>query len=131
MCCDSSLIPVDKRAKSLSSSFMTGITLYRNDQGILNKIHAQLGYFLVFVCSLVESVVAAIFFTLSLIFLPVSQEPKQRCFSWLKSSTFTIGWSFFDFWFNPFAWSMVADEKSAWYMCTNGSFVLLPPDALR
>lgn len=109
---------------------MTGITLYRNTSSFFNKIQAQVGYALVFVSSLVESVFAAAFTLLSLLALPVSREPTKRCLNWLASSTFTIGWSFVDFFLNPFLLVVVADEKSARHIATSGDLLRFPPSAI-
>ncbi len=107
------------RGDSLSSSLMLGITLYRNVPSVCNKIQAQLGYALVLVSSLVETATALAFTTLSLLTLPISREPTKKCFKWLSSSAFTIGWSFVDFFLNPFVVVAVADEKSARQLASN------------
>lgn len=109
---------------------MTGITLYRNVPSVFNKIQAQLGYALVFVSSLVESAVAIVFTIISLLALPVSREPTKRCLNWLSSSAFTIGWSFVDFFLNPFIAAVVADEKSAREIVSSGNLLYFPQGAI-
>ncbi len=118
------------RPDSLSSSLMTGITLYRNDSRVFNKVQAQFAYALAFVSSLVETATALVFTALSLLALPVSREPTNRCLKWLASSSFSIGWSFADFFLNPFCAVVVADENSARQIATSGNLLALPCNAI-
>jgi hypothetical protein len=118
------------RPGSLSSSLMTEVTLYRNVPSVFNKIQAQLGYALVFLSSVVESAVAIVFSIISLLALPVSREPTKRCLNWLSSSAFTIGWSFVDFFLNPFMAVVVADEKSARQIVRSGNLLMYPREAI-
>ncbi|GAB4228860.1 MAG: hypothetical protein Tsb0021_06480 [Chlamydiales bacterium] len=118
------------RPNSLSSAFMMGVTLYRNDEGVLNKIQAQLGYAIIFVSSFIETVAAAVFTGLLYPTLAFSDSLHSRCVEWLESSAFTVGWSFVDFILNPFADVLVADESSARRIFVDGNVFIFRPDAV-
>jgi len=121
---------INVRPKSLSSSLMMVINLYRNKPGVFNKAQAQIAYPMVAAAAIVESVVASIFTILSTLSLPFSKNNFNYCTTWLKSSTFTIMWSLADFLINPFCFVVVADEKSAKSIARAGDLMWLPFDAI-
>ena len=115
---------------SLSSAMMLGITMYRNQPGLGNKVAAQVGYGLTTIVAIVESVVASAFCALSVVLYSVSPDLLNRSFEWLKSSSFTIIWSMADSIINIFARVLVADEKSARWIASTGQIFRIPPGAI-
>lgn len=115
---------------SFSSALMLGTTLYRNQEGLGNKIIAQAGYQLIAKIALTETVAALAFSALSLIAYPISSEPFEHAIKWLRSSAFSLGWSIIDFFLNPFMKVMVADEKSARQILYSRNLVLIPTGAV-
>lgn len=115
---------------SLSSSLMLGTTLYRNQPGFSNKLVGQVGYALVALVSAVESCAALAFVILSLTVYSVYSAPAEHAVQWFISSSFSLGWSVVDFFFNPFVPILVADEGSALQMFLNRDLVRIPHNAL-
>ncbi len=115
---------------SFSSSLILGITLYRNQQGVTNKLIAQAGYALTAIVSAVETVAALAFLTLSLVAYPFSSTPFKHSTKWLASSAFSLEWSVADFVLNLFVSKLVADERSARKIHQSGNFMMLPRDAV-
>lgn len=116
---------------SLSSSLMLGTTLHRNEEGVSNKLRAQVGYALIAVVAAVETVVALAFSALTLAMLPCSSgKPLMYSVVWLSSSVFSLGWSLINFCLNPFAHTLVADEKTAWRILQSGDLMRFPAGAL-
>lgn len=115
---------------SFSSSLMLGTTLYRNQQGVSNKLIAQVGYALTAVVSVVEIVAAFIFSALSLVVYPFSSTPFMHSVKWFDSSGFAFGWSVIDFILNPFVRGLVADERSARLILESGNLMIVPPGAV-
>ncbi len=118
------------QANSFSSSLILGTTIYRNEPGICNKIIAQVSYALIIPVALVESVAALAFSALSLLALPFSATPLRNSFECFKSSTFSLGWAFVDFFLNPFMATLVADEKSARRILESRNFMVIPRGAI-
>lgn len=98
---------------SFSSSLMLGTTCYRNQPGVCKKSFAQGVYPIITVVAAIETVAALIFCTLSLPLYPCSSSPLKESVIWLKSSSFTILWSFTDFFLNPFLHVLAANESQA------------------
>lgn len=115
---------------SLSSSFMCGITLYRNQHGITNKCLAQPGYALTFSVAIIETVAAGIFLLASLALYPLSSNPFKDSVNWLKSCSFVIYWSAADFLLNPFLHVLVADETSARKIARRCDLMRFPTEAI-
>lgn len=118
------------KMNSFSSSLMLGITTYRNQPGVSNKLIAQAGYALTAVVSAVETVAALTFSALSLVVYPFSSTPFEHSTKWLGSSAFSIGWSVVDFILNPFVFLLVADEKSARQILQSGNLMIIPRGAV-
>lgn len=114
---------------SLSSSLMLGVTLTRNtsDGG---KIFAAVGYPLITMIALVETVVATVFTTLSILAIPLSTDPLRSSIVWLTSSGFTIFWAFFDTILNPFMHTLIANEEAAKQSFVSGRLFQVPRGAI-
>ncbi len=117
---------------SLSSSLMTGVTLYRNQAGFGNKVGAQAGYALVAAVAVVETVAALVSSVAALVLslAMFSSTPIAHTFKWVNSSAFCVGWSIGDFFLNPFVLVLAGDEKSARSIVESGDLMRLPHDAL-
>ena len=98
---------------SVSSNLMSDVTLDRNEHGIRPKFIGQLGYGLISVAAVVETVVSGVFILASLLFYPCNPEYTFNALEWFSSSSFSILWSFTDFILNPFVDKLVPDEKGA------------------
>lgn len=114
---------------SLSSGFMLGLTLYRNQTGSAKKLIAQVGYTLTAVVAAIETLAALVFSALSLALYPFSSTPTQYTTQWLGSSAFSVGWSITDFCLNLFTHTLVADERSAREILDSGDLMSIPPNA--
>jgi len=115
-----------ERGNSLSSSFMTGITLYRNQPGIMNKIHAEFGYWLTVEVAIIETVAAAFFTAISAVLAIFDRSYWDYSFEWLKSSAFSILWSFGNLFLNPFCRMLAANESAARQIVSSGDFFTMP-----
>lgn len=94
-----------------SSAMMCDLTLYRNKIGFSHKLLAQVGYPIIALIALVETVFLAA--TSILLFCQsTSPAPMKK----LKSSVFVIGWSMVAFCLNPFFLKLVPDEPNALFM---------------
>jgi len=114
---------------SCSSAMMLHSTVLRNDSDITGKVVGQIGYGLTCGISIIETIVALAASALSLLAYPVSSTPLTYASKWLSSSTFSIVWSFVDFFLNPFVWRLVADERSAREIWQSGDLMYLPQNA--
>ncbi len=123
-------MPVTQRPNSLSSSLMTGINLYRNNPGLLNKAQAQVAFPIVTITAVVETIAASIFTILSALTLLFTNSYFTHSLTQLKSSSFTIIWSIVDFLINPFCHTVVADEESAKFIAQTGELFLMPRNAI-
>lgn len=121
---------IDSRPNSLSSSLMMGINLYRNKPGYFNKLQAAIAYPFVSLVASIETIAASIFTILSSLSLPFTDAYFKNSATWLKSASFSIVWSLFDFLINPFVFVVVADEQSAKYIAISGDLMMLPFGAI-
>jgi hypothetical protein len=103
---------------SLSAFLMLKLTLYRNQASYCNKILAQIGYALITLIAICESIVS---FVLNMVTL-------GGCCEWYSSSIFCIIWSITDFCMNPFVNVLVADEISARQIAASDRGVMYFPD---
>lgn len=98
-------------------SFSTALLMinndFRNRQGILNKVIAEGIYPIITTVSLIEVVVSSIFTALSIFTLPITDKCFKCCFEHLKSSSFAIIWSLFNFIINPFCNKVATYEMHA------------------
>jgi hypothetical protein len=115
---------------SLSSGLIFGVTLYRNQPGVGNKVLAQWGYALTATVAIVESVAALAITAGSAAFYPVDPLPLKNSVNWLSSSSFSVVWSAADFLLNPGVERLVADEKSARQIASNGDLMRIPRGAI-
>jgi hypothetical protein len=116
--------------ESLSSSFIYGVTKYRNQPGNGNKCIAQAGYVLTTVIACVESAAAIVTCAGSSLAYPITSEPLDRSVKWLSSSGFCIIWSATDFCMNPKVHWLVADESSARQIAISRDLMRMPPGAV-
>ncbi len=97
---------------SLSSSLMTGVTLFKNrSSGII----AEAGYVLAFAVSIIETLAALICVPVSAMFYPLSDKPLNENIKWLQSAAFCVVWSLADIFMNlnPLIGRLIADEAHA------------------
>jgi hypothetical protein len=113
----------------LSSSLMFGITLFRNQPGIANKILAQPGYALTAIVATIETITALIFFGLSGLVYPLTSHPFTSSRAWVESSGFTVVWASIDAALNLFMRTLIADELSAHFVAASGNLMRVPRGA--
>jgi hypothetical protein len=114
---------------SLSSGLIYGVTLYRNQPGVFNKLTAIAGYALVAMVATAETIATLAFTLLSTIMIPFSRTPFQLSVQWLGSSAFCLGWSITNFCLNLFVPVLVADERSARNILETGNLMVIPDGA--
>jgi hypothetical protein len=115
---------------SISSSLITNLTQWRNPQGAEENwkgresryVHlpsfkkiavSEIGFALVGIAAIVESVVNAAFVVFSLPFLFISPDATKLSVERLKSSTFVVGWGAVDLVLNLGISNLTTKEETA------------------
>ena len=101
------------KINSLSCSLVDGVTLYRNQPGVANKIAAQGGYVLTALVATIEIVAALVFSVLSLALYPFSSKPLEHSVEWLGSSALSLESSVIHFLLNPFRRELEAERRTS------------------
>ena len=118
---NSDLIP-----RSLSAAVMQAVNHYRNDRTFGSKIIAQAAYQIIATAALVETVAATAITVLSTLSLPFTKNYFNVSVEWLKSSSFAVVWSVFNFIINPFCYRVAEYESTAKIIASLWKFILFP-----
>ncbi|NGX56126.1 MAG: hypothetical protein K1060chlam5_00361 [Candidatus Anoxychlamydiales bacterium] len=113
-------------SKSLSAALMQPVNYLRNKPSILPKVAAQAVYPVITTVALVETAVATVFTALSTLSLPFTSKIFNNSAEWLKSSSFAIVWSVFNFLINPFCYRVAEFESTAKQIVLSGRFFEIP-----
>lgn len=129
---------------SISSQFISQITLFRNPNGPeevwtrtfppeaanpLKVVLAEVGYIVTIPFAIIEtalSVVTKVFSSC----LPTSRERHEAMSRWVESSAFSVAWSFCNAVINVCFNDMIVNEKVAKACAKSGNFFRVPVAAL-
>ena len=128
---------------SISAQMMSSISEYRNANGkdwhvkigtkdynhtpkSLKILTAEAGYFFTFAFSIVETVAKLALLLLSTPAAPITAEPMKKAWEDVKSSGFSIGWSFVDIFINPIFLDIAASEDQARNILSTENLLRVP-----
>ena len=130
---------------SLSSQIISNLTSFRNPNGTeyawatadnrepanpLKVALAEIGYIATIPFAITETALSAIAKIFSSC-LPLSQTEHEAMSNWMRSSAFSVAWSFCDAVINVFCNDLIVTEKIARACAASGNFFELPMDALE
>ncbi|MEC7839070.1 MAG: hypothetical protein VX777_03410 [Chlamydiota bacterium] len=128
---------------SISAQMMSSISEYRNANGkdwhkkIGTKDHnntpkswkiltAEAGYIFTFAFSITETVAKSALLLLSTLAALITTEPMKKAWEDVKSSGFSIGWSFVDICITPFCLDIATSEDQARNIFSKGNLLRVP-----